>query len=231
MNFLQICQRVASESRTVSGVFPSTVASQTGRALKIVTWVQVAWESIQISRSDWRWMESDFTGSTIANQREYSGSDVGVSERFNRFLCTLRWDEDRFSIYDPDIGVADEGQLEFWSWRDFYVEHMRGTQTTGKPHVFTIRPDGRMALSQVPDKAYTLRGPYMKSPQTLAADGDEPEMPSQFHELIVDIALDYLDTHDEGMERIPLVKLRSYKRFSALEREQLPPVEIAGALA
>lgn len=43
MDYLTLCQKVARESGVVAGVQPATVTSQTGRLLKIVSWVNDAW--------------------------------------------------------------------------------------------------------------------------------------------------------------------------------------------
>jgi len=48
MNYLQLCQDTVRESGTISGdATPSTVTGQSGRLLKVVTWVAKAWQQIQ----------------------------------------------------------------------------------------------------------------------------------------------------------------------------------------
>lgn len=229
--FLQLSQQVASESGTISGTQPSSVANQTGRLGKIVQWTKDAWISIQTSHSTWRWMRGEFEGPTIANQQRYDGSDFGVTDRFADWICTFDQTEDRFSMHDPDIGVSDEGRLVYLDWDTFYTTQLRGAQTAGKPYYFSIDPEGKLALSPKPDKAYIVRGPYLKDVQELSANGDIPEMPARFHRLIVEAALMYLGTHDESPNQLPLWRLQELKRFSELERDQLPKIQLCGPLA
>lgn len=229
--FLQLCQRVASDSGTVNGAFPTTVVGQTGRLGKIVRWTNEAWRSVQNAHAGWRWMRSDFSGSTVSGTRSYSGSDLGVSSRFGEFVYSGYEDEQRFSIYLTATGVSDEGVLLFRDYEWFYTHCMRGTQTNDRPIYFTITPDNKLALHPIPDAVYTVRGPYRKDVQDLAVDADVPEMPARFHELIVDVALMSLGTHDEAPQQLQLWQLRKFGRFNDLERDQLPRMRLPEALA
>ncbi len=72
-SYLELCQAVARDSGTVSDLTaPSTVASQTGRLLRIVNWTAEAYEHIQLERDDWRWLRKEFDGSTLATVRRYA---------------------------------------------------------------------------------------------------------------------------------------------------------------
>lgn len=236
--FLQLAQRLASESGTVSGdTLPSTVVGQTGRLGKIVRWTNEAWRSIQNAHNAWRWMRGEFYGSTVASQVRYAGTafnDVDTSAaitRFGEWVYTGDGYENRFSLYDPAIGVSDEGPLRYIDWDTFYTTRLRGVQTADKPSVFTIDPNSKLCLSPPPDKVYTVRGLYRKDTQEMTADGDVPEMPARFHDLIVDVGLMLLGTYDESMSQLPLWQLRKLSRFCELERDQLPIMQFSGPLA
>lgn len=229
--FLSLAQKLARESGTLGdGSALTTVVSQTSRKNKFVNWTNDAWRSIQNAHGQWRWMRSTFSGSTVASTRAYAGSDLGVASRFAEFICRGE-EEDRFSIYLAATGVSDEGPLFFKDYDWFYANCMRGTQTEGRPYYFTITPDEDLALHPIPDAVYTLRGPYRKDVQELSLDADVPEMPTRFHDLIVDVALQMLAAHDEAVTQIPLWKMREMPRWAELERDQLPKIRLAGALA
>lgn len=238
--FLELAQLVASESGTFSGTVPSAVTGQTGRLAKVVRWTNEAWRSIQNAHGQWRWMQSQFTGSITDGTQSYaptSFTDVlaaAAISRFGEWVCTGDETEDRFSIYKTATGVSDETVLKYLDWNTFYTERMRGSVSTeeDRPGWFTINPaNNYLYFSKIPDTTYTVRGFYRKSPQELSADGDTPEMPSRFHDLIVDIALEHLGTHDEAQGQIPLWRLRRFARFNELERDQLPKIRLAGPLA
>lgn len=228
--YLQLCQKLASETGTAGDDQPETVSGQAGRLKKMVRWVNDAHRLIQTTHRTWRWLEGSFSGTTTASTQAYSGSDMNVSSRFAEFLC-MGDIEDRYWSYLTATGDSDDGQLKYMSWRDFTLKYNRGEQTDGRPIHFTIQPDGRLALGPTPDASYTVRGPYLKDVQELSADGDIPEMPSRFHDLIVEVALTYwVGAHDETPQ-VGIWHLRQIPRFRQLEREQLPALEMPGPFA
>ena len=220
--FLQLCQRVASDSGTIDGTFPTAVTGQTGRLAKIVRWTNDAWRSIQNAHEGWLWLQSEFSGSTVAGTRNYAGSALGVASRFGEFVYTGDKNENRYSIYKTSDGVAYERQLQFVPYDEFRTSLMRGTQTNGAPSYFTIGPNEQLKLHPIPDAVYTVIGPYRKDVQELAADADTPEMPARFHDIIADAALMLLGTHDESQGQLQLWQLRQFAKWSALEQSQLP---------
>lgn len=231
MTFLELCQELAVESEAFDDGNPASVEDQTGKLGRIVRFINVAWTSIQTAHSSWRWMQSEFSESTSASTQRYSGSaDWGIT-RFDRFLCRENWKEDRFTIYDPSIGVSDEGLLCCLNWDEFYPTYTMGQQDANKPTHMSIDPAGQIAFWPVPDKAYTVRGPFMKSVQELLVNTDIPEMPTRFHRLIVEAAFELFDTREESLNQIPLHRLQKMVRFGQLERDQLPRIRLAGALA
>jgi hypothetical protein len=239
--FLALAQKVASESGTISGALPTTVVGQTGRLGKIVRWTADAWRQIQNVKGTWRWMQAEMTGPTVSGTQRYAYNaagftDVATSAAITRFGEWIYADDpdcdSGFSIYDNTIGVADEGPLHFVDWDTFYRLRLRGSHTNAKPTEFTITPDNKLALYATPDSAdYRIRGRFRKDEQTLAADGDIPEMPTRFHDAIVDVAMMMLETHDENPARIPLLQMRKSTNFCALERDQLPRIILFGTLA
>lgn len=227
--FLKLVQKVARESGTVSGVLPATVAGQTGRLAKIVHWTNDAYRDIQNAHRAWNWLQGEFSANTVAGSRSYSPA----IPRFAEFTCSGDYREDRFSLFDPTEGRQNEGQLRFVEYPDFYRTHLRGHAATqqGRPAAFTISPGGALLLSPTPDKTYTVRGPYRRDVQELEDDGDVPEMPARFHDMIVAGALVLLGTHDEAAPTLSLYQLRQLRMFSQLERDQLPRISLAEPLA
>lgn len=234
--FLALCQKVASESGTISGTLPTTVAGQTARLGKIVRWTNDAWRQIQNANATWRWMQAEFYGPTVASQQRYGYSafnDLATASAITRFadwIYSADEADSGISLYDSS-GVASEGPLRFRDWDWFYKTQLRGPQNVGKPTIFTVAPDGKLVLSYTPDAVYTIRGRYRKDVQELAADADVPEMPARFHDAIVEVALILLGTHDEAPAQIPLWQMRKSTTFCNLERDQLPKLSLGGPLA
>lgn len=234
--FLELANRVASDSATADEGAISTVVGQIGRKAKIVRWTKEAWLQIQNAHRAWGWMQSEFTGSTVAGTARYAGADFNDAfdavaiARFSQWNCRGAG-ENRIKLYEPAIGLAGAGPLRFEDWTTFYALRMNNGAASAKPAVFSIDPQNRLVLSPTPDDAYTVIGPYRKSAQAFAADIDTPDMPADFHDIVVSVALQLLGTHDEAPQQIPLWKMRENRLFCELEWHQLPQVTWGGPLA
>lgn len=213
--FLDLCIRLAEESGT--GYAPATVVGQTGRQKKVVNWVRDAWTKIQNARSDWRFLKSEFEKSITAGVSSYSATGWALS----RFA---EWAPGRLSIFDPDIGRADESpmtRLTYDHWRhrwDF------GTHDRNRPTEYAYAPDETIRFGATPDQAYTVRGQYLKTAQLLAANADIPDMPERFHDAIVRRALMLMVEHDEGQVSLASAKQEYDEIRFQMERDLLPPI-------
>lgn len=230
--FLELCRGVARESGTMTGGSSSigSVVDQTGRAALIVKWTDSAWRAIQTHRSTWEWMNAQFEKALTIGKQDYSGADFALT-RLSRFLADNRMR--RVTLYDPAIGYADEGYLSYVSYAEFYPTYQVGSNrsSTGKPQIVSINDTGKLVLWPTPDKAYMVRGWYRKTPQTLALDADVPECPEEFHEVIQWRALMFLGQYDESVTQFPFWNVEFRRILSLMEREQLPMIQMPGALA
>lgn len=196
--FLQLAQDLARESGTLAGgVTLPTVTGVSGRADKMVSWVRKAWVNIQNERDDWPWMRREFSSALTVGQKRYTAAQLGIATRFGL------WVKDEpgfrtFTLYDPDIGVADEGEIRTIDYRDWRVRYDRGAQEQNRPTDWAVSPLQEFCVGAVPDKAYPINGEYRMSPQILAESNDIPEMPEQYHGAIVWEALKLLGLSDES---------------------------------
>lgn len=232
--FLQLCQDVARESGTVPNIGqPSTVTGQEGRLSRIVTWTASAYTDIQRHKSHWRWLHADFSGQTISGTRTYDAAAMSISERFSRWIFQGEEADNLFSIYKTSEGQDTEGFLTFIDWSRFRREFMVGSAATetGNPGYITVNDQNELVLYPTPDAAYTLRGVYYKSPQTLTVDADVPEMPEDFHIAVMWRALMLMGVFDEAPNQVPNWTAEYYKVMQELRSHQLPRVRLAGALA
>ncbi len=222
MNFLELCQEVAAESGTVAGV-PSftTVAGATGRLADVVRWTRNAYRDIQNERTDWLWMRKVFTKSLVINQTAYT-DDAWALDVATWMPDTS--DESSISIYDPALGVADEGAIRQISWHDWRQRYARGFHDANRPTEWAINPQGALVFGNKPDKAYTVVGEYRMNPQMLAVDADIPEMPAAYHGLIVGEALRLMARGDEAFN-VLVEKSQQYERLrQPLVHNQTPPL-------
>ena len=220
--FLEICKKVSRESGTISGVLPSAVTGQSGRLLKIVNWVADAWDEIQNDESTWLWMRKEFSGDTVIDQFKYTAANWSLTN-------LSRWVIDPLSVtlYLTATGVSDEGELNFLRWDEWRTKYGRGTQDSNRPIEYTITPAEEFGVGPKPDKVYKVSGEYYQDNEALAADGDVPDCPARFHDVIAWKALMKLAASDEGAEQLRHFDALYRPLRFALERDQLPKIKIA----
>ena len=237
--FLQIAQKVALESGTISGIKINdsvlsgpltTCQNQSGRLAKVVSWTIDAWNEIQNRHASWLWMRVPFptTTITVANTARYLPSAWGITD-FAEWIV----DDHVCSLYDQSLGVADEGEITFMAWIDYWRGYMRGLQTPNRPGFYTISPQMEFCVGPIPDKSYVIRSEYRTTPQILVNDTDVPNCPARFHDAIVWLAVLRLCQHDEaGPVPLAAAQMKYADQISALERDQLPSwVSYSGPLA
>lgn len=228
--FLELCQDVARESEVVSGLAPTTVVNQTGDLLKIVSRTREAWRDIQISQNrvvaengGWRFLRKAFptTATLIVDQVRYAPTSLDIDDHGE-------WiDGARITIWDPDIGVADQGPLTFLDWPSFMRLYLEGTQTSDKPVHWSISDDGELCVGPMPNKAYPIRGLYRRMAQVLTENDDTPLCPADYHQVIVWKSIIKLVQADEAPRTVLEDATRNYLEIlSALEASQLGRITV-----
>lgn len=234
MDFLALARSTRQWS-SVSSAAISTVVNQTGKELDIVDAVNIAWGRIQNLHSTWNWMRAEFsaplTAVTPPAEARYTAASFGIT-RFRDWVRDIVGGPNSyraFSLYLTATGLSDEAPIaetSFELWKNTYG---RGVVEAKRPKVWAKAPDRRFCLGHPPDAAYTLKGEYWMSNQTLAEDDDEPEMPEDYHMAIVWLAVQILTEKDESAQDVYERAQRKYDELIfRLERDELPSLEIGG---
>lgn len=239
MNFLQLAQRVRQESDMTasSASSPTTVVSQTGKLLAIVNWTAEAYNEIQRESTDWRWLRSRFTLSITSGDDTYAYTDAtdevasSAITRFQRWIPLDEYGDSNLSFYLAATGVSAEQYLTYLDWASFRARYKFGTQTNAKPVYFTISPANELMFGPKPDATYTVRGEYQKSSQALALDADTPEMPADYHMLVVWHALKAYASFAAAPEVWTRADEAARPLKTSLHRSQLPAFHFGGPLA
>jgi len=209
-----------------SATIPATVTGQTGNLLDAVDWAADAYTELQNSKETWRWLRSKFSISTIAMKEEYAPEDC-FDTRLSATLTRLS----RWSVSDPynspkcylaSSGVGAQYFLQYISWDAFCALYRIGNITNAAPCHITIDPQNNIILGPTPNDVYTVTGEYQMSPQILANDGDIPEMPKQFHMLIVYEAMRKYAGDQLAQEAMVRATNEGGAMRSHLELNQLP---------
>lgn len=226
MDYLGICQKVARESGTISGAAPTSVLAQTGRLLKVVAFVNDAWQQIQNQRAQWRWMQGEFSVAATIGTARYTATVWAITSFGEWITDTPEYSP--VTLYDPAIGVADEGPLRAITYDQWASLYNRGAQENNRPIRYAISPANEFCLGPIPDKGYVVKGRYRKTNQVLAANTDIPNMPVRFHDLIVYRALQLLGGHDVAPGELSDAVSKALPLMQQLERDQLPTMRMAG---
>lgn len=218
------------------GTGPSAVTGQSGEAARYVKWIADAYTELQ-QRREWNWLRSEFSVNTVADDDSYAGTDctdTRLSASVTRFSRWITHDDCGYSnikAYLQSGGVSGEYWLTPLSWAEFRNIYKIGSQTSGQPHHFAIDPQNNLRLGPKPSAVYVVTGEYQMSPQILAADGDTPEMPSQFHELTVYEAMEKYGASSIAPEVLARAQNEGGRMRNALMRNQLPKVSFGSPLA
>lgn len=197
--YLELVNRLASESG-VSGAASSvsTVIGQTGMALRFVNWVRDAHTELQNRHNgSWKWLRSTWTMPTVIGTDTYSYGDaldanITPNATITRFKNWITHDSEgacNIKRYLTSGGVSGESWMSFVPWDYFRGIYKIGTQNNGQIIHVTIDPLDRIVVGPKPDAVYTVSGEYQKSALIFAADGDTPEFPEDFHDVIWNMAL------------------------------------------
>jgi len=220
MNYLQLCQTLRQEVGA-TGNGPASVVSQTGESLRFVNWIQRAYLKVQTSQMNWRWMHATSTLALTLSQQNYAKTDL-VASRFGR------WDPRNWVVYETAEGVTDATKLVRLEYDDFEQRFIHKSVSDGRPKWYAIGPDDSIYIAPAPDATgYTLRFRYWKSADTLSGNTDEPEIPADYHWIIVYEAMKY-HARREAAPELMEDAIRNYDEEEArLMRDQLDPIEFS----
>lgn len=226
MTFLELCAALHREAG-ISGTAPSSVVSQVGEANRLVNWVADAWSDIQMSRTDWTFMRGTFTFQTEQGKYSYTTLECNIPTvgRFRNF------DYNKMRIYQNTLGVSDQTKLNPSFYEDYLDEYLTGQQVQSRPICFAVQPENKnLLLGYIPNTVYTVTGEYHKKPQVLAAHDDVPDIPSEYHMMIVWEALKSYANFESAPEVLGQAekKLKPYK--SAMIQDFLPQVKLGRSM-
>lgn len=234
MTYLQLCQAVHRSLNAgqgeLAGTLPTAVTGQTGELNRIVEEVKQAWIDLQVSQARWKWRTTTGTIAAVA-----SASSVQITTTLTTFQSLIPYTGDGDAPY---ILVGDETTNEnqypcyLLTWADFqgyYNRHPLSESTAAKPTYCAVRWAGAVPyLHWFPAFPSTAGGvlnlQFCSTIQTLAANADEPAMPTQYHNLIVMEAARNLAGWNENNPQFEVAERRRKAMDYALRRDQLPDI-------
>lgn len=211
MNRVQIVQRLRQEAG-VSGTGPAALANISGELLRLSNYADDAWMEIQgLALWGWRW------GLVALNLAEGASTIAGARAR---------------RLYDTDTLrlASSTATIQFSRWEEFR-DMVPSSLPVGTPSMWTVRPDKSLAFNAVAPAgglAMTVEGFAPVAP--LASDSEVPAMPAEYHMAIVWLALQKFAAFEEAGVLYQTAE-REYRKVKArMDADELPQVELGGAL-
>lgn len=235
--FLELAQQLRAEV-DIAGTGPTAVTAQTGDNADLVRWITQAYRDIQLRHATrWRWLRRGFTFNTVASTSQYAYTavtDVDAGTAIARFRAWRLDDpEDPPKIYLTSGGISGQRWLLYAPWEWFKMVYKIGSNNTqeGAPAHIAVDPQNNLHLGPIPNDTYTVTGDFHRSAQVLAANDDEPEMPEDFHDLIVYEAMKKYGYKAVAQEQLARAAAEGRRMMRQLERDQLDRISLAGPLA
>lgn len=230
MNFLELANRLKVKAR-VTGADMTAVTGLAAEFARLVLFINEAWTDIQLTRSDWKWMRNSMTFPTVAGQATYTLAQIeSTGSGFSNFG---NWDLETFRVYTTSVGTNDETEISWMPydiWRDTYqIGATRATET--RPSQFTTTPLHGIGLGCTPAAGYTISGDYYKVATEMAAIGDTPSLPSQFHMAIVYRAMMFYGVSESAPEVYDEGKVEFERMMARIVRHQGVGISLGSALA
>ena len=219
MTYIELCKRLRQEVGA-SGA-DVTVSGATGEWKRLCDWIAEAYNEIQRDNlGKWHWLRTTKTFTTTASQSEYDYASAPLS-----LTDFASWRDNSFRLYK---NIGDEFFLDQWNYSDFRDYYIIGNNRTteARPQSITISPTKSLILGLVPDDAYTVVTEYYKSPESLASDSDEPDMPSRFHMAIVYKAMTYYALYENASEHLVRGENLFDQIYAELMADQLDQVRV-----
>lgn len=238
MNFLQIVQAMHREAG-IPGAPPAGVQGNVGAHADLVAWGAQAWDDIQRDRQ-WKWMLAEFYFDTIAGQSIYGRTDVRDADtnaaptRWRSWYLLNRLPP---TVYSLEDGPASERPMEVDEFTRFARRFGRHDQAhaAGYPSVITVDVRDRLRIAPTPNEVgYRISGYYFRSNQTLSQDSHEPEMPADYHMMIVYLGLakyGYTLLKPEVLERVQADGQRAWEALCNNQGLEKQLLRVAGPLA
>lgn len=238
--FLQLCKNVCREAGVAQGEGAiSSVTGQVGLLSRVVNYVNQEWVKLQNRHQStgqhWRWMRGEFTLLTVADQELYDYTDATDDETGLAISSFRNWmfrsDCDPAKIYLQSAGQGTQTWMSFIDWNDFKYLYRNGAQQPGYPAHISINDKNQIALGAKPNDVYVVKGDYMKAASKMVADGDTPDIPEAFVDVITFGALSRYGLYENASEVVTYAQDELATLLGDLECDQLSEIPIAGPLA
>mgnify|MGYP001205206391 FL=1 len=233
LTYLAAVNRVRLEAGASGADLTSLGGTLSQENKRFKQWVSQAWLDIQTAHGQWKFMQSDFSFTTVIAQQSYTAATLSTP-----LPLFKNWKRDTFRAFTTSLGFPDEqilGFLDYPTFRNLYIYgNMRTVQ--GRPVLFSIDQDKDLVIGPLPDVGYTINGQYFRKASALSADADTaqtyaPAYDEDFDMLLVWKALESYAIFESAQEVLTRALREGTRLMSRLENDHLPEVTYGPPLA
>jgi len=188
MNFLAMCQKLRRDIG-VQGSGPSSVVGQVGNFQRIVDYVADADEEIQKLFEDWEFLRTTVSFNTSVGTANYTLAALGITAH-------AKWDIETFAFKPNTTSFRMLTEMRYHDFKNSAARY--GTGENNEPTQVVLHSNGSFTLTPTPDASYAIKADYWAAPTRLAANTDESAIPSQFHQMIIELATKKYGVYDEN---------------------------------
>lgn len=233
--FLQLCQQVHRKLRVGDespSLLPTTTVGQTGTLGDIVEAVKEAWLMVQMHHRDWRWMQDSVTVTLTPNVFIITVANfVAQNSRFEYVRPFVAGSRQRYAnIRNNSASTNPSMPCWYIPWQEFNggLYTRNPIPAASQPQFFSEQPNRSVRLYPPPSApadggSWVFGVPCRRTPQDLTADSDIPEMPDEYHNLIVWWAVDVFCRTRSNFDRLSMESKKEVNRqLLKLGADQLP---------
>lgn len=220
MNLLQIVNTLKVESGRSGGPIASVVDA-TGSDARLVSWARNAWTRLQNDRT-WKWMRQVGTGTIVDGQASYTPATFSAAG--------LRGWVVNDDAYQPSIvpaaqtqPVAFLRQISFQMARQLFL---RTPHMPAAPQYWAEADDRSLVICPTPLGDWDLTIDYWAGNTSLTNDTDEPNMPSEFHMILVWMALMDVGSYDNAPDVYARAREHYLEMWGPLKDSQDIPMSL-----
>lgn len=210
MTYLELCRNYVQELGIAGGTGPAAVTGQTGELANVIRWIRDAGIYIDNLWMDWSylWREYDVSVTTSAVPMPALPANAPVKT----------WD--RGSMW-MSYGTAAARRLTYVPWDEWRVM-LAGGITSGIPSEFTEKPNRSLVLNHVPPSPLPFHAEYWRQPRALEANDDVPDLPEQWHRIIICRAAIMYGNREAAGEIISGMEAEYADTLEKLQSDQIP---------
>jgi hypothetical protein len=216
MNFLALAQAYYRESGE-SFDAPASAAGASGYDGLMAGHINQAWLDIQHEARCWNWQWEPFTLDLTTVDRDYDLTDSNGAT-----VHGLRLVRSSLTIA-PSSDTTAKQDLPLLAYQKFRArEKVRRTPAAGRPNYAAVLPSGKLRIERLCDVTHRIEGELFRNPWEMTANNDEPDMPADYHWLIVYRALKEYGRYEAAAEQFNGGEAAYLAGLEKLKRDYLP---------